>query len=140
MKKVSKLMGLILALSLVFTLASVSASASFLDDFKNITNTKLSNITNTKLSDITNVTNTKQEETAAPAQVTPNTCVEIAVEDDNAGVSSEELTNQAEEQAAASTKAVKKTRIANTGDAGIAVGASVAAVAAAAYVIAKKRA
>ena len=79
MKKVSKLMGLILALSLVFTLASVSASASFLDDFKNITNTKLSNITNTKLSDITNVTNTKQEETAAPAQVTPEAPQQAAI-------------------------------------------------------------
>lgn len=135
MKKTSKIMGIILALSLVFSLAVVSASASSLGD-------KIKNITKTKVSDITAVTDisgaSAEETTAAIVTETPAT---ETVEEVN-----EEANNEANDEAAAAAEAAqaanvkKANRIANTGDAGIAVAASVAAVAGAAYVIAKKRA
>ena len=112
-----KVMSLIMALALVLAL-SVSASALSLKDITKVTDiTKLTEVT------YTGVTYTDPDEEVSPSVVAPTEVVE------------EEATVAEEEEAAAVTPS--KT-IANTGDAGLALGATVAAVAAAAYVISKK--
>ena len=125
-----KVLSVVLALALVLVMGVVSASAADLklgSNFKGLDSFK----SLTKTSSVKDVTGTKKSAAESTTCVTSEVVTEkIEAADDE---------NGEDANAADTTAANKKTKIANTGDAGIAAVAAVAAASAAAFVVAKRK-
>lgn len=135
MKKATRILGVILALALVFTFA-ISASAAGLSD---LTKKASGSSSLAKLTATNNITGTKKAQ--EPSENVPTQASEVVSEEasDKAASDAAETTGANANNNASSKGNTKKT-IANTGDAGLAAAGAVAAVAAAAFVVSKKRA
>jgi len=141
MKKATRILGVILALALVFTFAIPSSAAGLSDLTKKASgSSSLAKLTATKnLTATNNITGTKKAQ--EPSENVPTQASEVVSEEasDKAASDAAETTGANANNNASSKGNTKKT-IANTGDAGLAAAGAVAAVAAAAFVVSKKRA